>query len=351
MRMDASRVAGERRRERLRGLFRLGGGAASLAGAAVLVLWGSVTPASSQQRPVAPDRAGTGSSAEVWPDQAAPDEEVAREGRGVLPFTQDQIAKLARLLERTKEATARGSGRAVTGRLRRVHIDADSIPVIEVRRGYTTVVGFSDLTGAPWPIEDVLVERRFLPGQDGGPAGHLLYLAPSEPFLTGNLTVKLAGMPDPVVAVLRGGGEVVDFRLDLRLALAGPNVDPAALAKPEAFRAGDDALIGVLTGAVPAGSRRLEVVGGSAGDRAWRSGEDVFLVTRAHVLSPGPWAAERGAAGRWAYRLPETPFVLVSESGREKRLALVEAGGSVDVQGSVPAAGRPEARSGPGGDR
>ena len=287
---------------------------------------------------------------EVWRDRAAPDEDVAREGRGVLPFTPDQIEKLGRLLEQTKAATARGSGREVKGRLRRVHIDADSIPVIEVRRGYTTVIGFSDLTGAPWPIEDVLVERRFLPGQEAAPAGHLLYLAPSEPFLKGNLTVKLAGMPDPVVAVLRGGGELVDFRLDLRLALAGPNVDPAALAKPEAFRAGDDALVGVLTGAVPPGARRLEVVGGGAGDRAWRSGEDVLLVTRAHVLSPGPWAAERGAAGRWAYRLPETPFVLVSESGREKRIALVEPDGVVGVDGEVLPAGGAARPSRPGGD-
>ena len=324
--------------------------AAVLAVCAVLALVWFMPAAGSQdlRKPVEP--VGTGSSAEVWPGQAAPDEEVAREGRGVLPFTQDQIEKLARLLEQTKEATARGAGRAVKGRLRRVHIDGDSIPVIEVRRGYTTVVGFSDLTGAPWPIEDVLVERRFLPSQDAGPSGHLLYLAPSEPFLTGNLTVKLEGMPDPVVAVLRGGGEVVDFRLDLRLALAGPNVDPVALAKPEAFKAGDDALVGVLTGVLPAGARRLDVLGGGTGDRAWRSGDDVLLVTRAHVLSPGPWAAERGAAGRWAYRLPETPFVLVSESGREKRLGLVEPEGALDVQGEVSREGRRRLRSGSGGD-
>ena len=261
---------------------------------------------------------------EVWRGQAAPDEDVAREGRAVLPFTREQIEKLARLLEATREATSRGSGRPVRGALRRLHIDADRIPEIRVRRGYTTVVGFSDLTGAPWPIEEVLVDRRFLPGEQSRPAGHLLYLAPSEPFLMGNLTVKLRGMPDPVVAMLSGGGETADFRVDLRLALAGPNVDPAALAKPEAFRAGDAALSGVLTGYVPAGAKRLKVVGGAAGDRAWRLGGDVLLVTRAHVLSPGPWAAERGSAGRWVYRLPESPFVLVSEAGREKRLGLVE---------------------------
>ena len=286
---------------------------------AAAACWLSADAARSQQ-------SGAGDRREVWPEHAAPDEDVGREGRGVMPFTAEQIEKLARLLERTREATAKGTGRPVKGRLRRIHIDADAIPAIRVRRGYTTVVGFSDLTGAPWPIEEALVERRFLPGDDAGPAGHLLYLAPRQPFMTGNLTVKLRGLADPVVAMLKGGGETADFRVDLRLAVAGPNVDPAALAKPEAFRAGDGALVAVLTGAVPPGARRLRVAGGVPGDRAWRLGGDILLITRADVLSPGPWAAERGSAGRWAYRLPETPFALVSESGRGKRLGFVEPG-------------------------
>ena len=259
---------------------------------------------------------------EMWKRHAAPDEEVGKGARVVLPFTREQIRGLARLLEQTKRATAEGAGRAVKGRLRRVRIDADSIPGVRVRRGYTTVVGFTDLTGAPWPIEEVLVDRRFLAGEETEPNGHLLYLSPREPFLEGNLVVKLAGLADPVVAMLGGGGESADFRVDLRLGIAGPNVDASALAKPEAFRAGDEILAGVLSGAVPAEARRVEVAGGGPGDRAWVLGDDVLLVTRAHVLSPGPWAAERGAAGRWAYRLPDTPIVLVSDGGREKRLVL-----------------------------
>ena len=48
----------------------------------------------------------------------------------------------------------------------------------------------------------------------------------------------------------------------------------------------------------------------------------MLLLTRAHLLSPGPLAAERGPGGRWAYRLARTPLVLVSDGGREKRLSL-----------------------------
>ena len=80
-------------------------------------------------------------------------------------------------------------------------------------------------------------------------------------------------------------------------------------------------LLGLLGGIVPPGAERLALDGGGAGDRAWRRGGDLLLLTRAHLLSPGPLAAERGPGGRWAYRLPDTPLVLVSAEGRERRLS------------------------------
>ena len=81
-------------------------------------------------------------------------------------------------------------------------------------------------------------------------------------------------------------------------------------------------LLGLLGGVVPADAERLAVEGGASGDRAWRRGGEVLLLTRAHLLSPGPLAAERGPGGRWAYRLADTPLALVSDGGREKRIAL-----------------------------
>ena len=82
-------------------------------------------------------------------------------------------------------------------------------------------------------------------------------------------------------------------------------------------------------GVAPAGAVRVEIEGGETGDRAWRHGEDLLLVSRHVVLSPGPWAAERGSGGRWAYRLPATPQVWVSLDGRERRLAIRDEGAQV----------------------
>ena len=272
---------------------------------------------------------------DAWAGHALSDEDAARQGRAALPFTQDQIETLGRLLRETQEATARGAGAPPKGRVRRVRLDTagNAVPEIAVRRGYVTAVAFTDMTGAPWPIEEALVDRRFLPpdtegdtGEDATGTSHLLYLTPSAAFLGGNAVVKLAGLAEPVAMSLRGTGADADFRVEIRLGLPGPNADPGALAQPTGFHAGDAVLLGLLGGEVPADAERLAVEGGDAGDRAWRRAGGLLLLTRAHLLSPGPLAAERGPGGRWAYRLPDTPLALVSAGGRERRLAFAGAG-------------------------
>ena len=249
----------------------------------------------------------------------------------MLPFTQEQIETLGRLLRQTQRASARGAGAPPQGRIRRIRLDAPGdgrIPVIALRRGYTTVLSFTGMTGAPWPIAETVLDSRFLPpGQEAAPeaanpgAGHLLYLAPRQAYLDGNAVVALAGLAEPLVVALRGTGGAADFRVDIRLAMPGPNADPTLLAQPDGFHAGDPVLLGLLGGAVPPDAERLAIEGGGHEGRAWRQGGDLLLVTRAYLLSPGPWAAERGPGGRWAYRLPDTPQVLVSARGREIRLS------------------------------
>ena len=103
-----------------------------------------------------------------------------------------------------------------------------------------------------------MLDSRFLPpGQEAAPeaanpgAGHLLYLAPQQAYLDGNAVVTLAGLAEPLVVALRGTGGAADFRVDIRLAMPGPNADPTLLAQPEGFHVGDPVLLGLLGGAVP----------------------------------------------------------------------------------------------------
>ena len=150
-------------------------------------------------------------------------------------------------------------------------------------------------------------------------ASHLLYLVPQARSLHGNAVVKLHGLAEPLVASLRGGGAAADFRVEVRLGLPGPNAAPG-VASGAGFHAGDPVLLDLLGGVAPPGAERLAVDGGGRDDRAWLHDGDLLLTTRADLLSPGPWAAERGASGRWAYRLPDTPYALVTRGGHERRL-------------------------------
>ena len=205
----------------------------TLAGSLML----AVLPATLMAQDASPDV-----GREVWPEYAAPDEAVAREGRAAMPFTASQIEALGRLLRETQGAIAQGADVPPEGRMRRVRLGSPGdgkIPMIAVRKGYVTAVSFTDATGAPWPIEEVLVDVRFLPeavlpqavpheaaGGDGGGSGrvasHLLYLAPQARSLHGNAVVKLHGLAEPLVASIRGGGAAADFRVEVRLGLPGP---------------------------------------------------------------------------------------------------------------------------------
>ena len=269
---------------------------------------------------------------DVWPDLALDDEEAAALGREALPFTQEQIELLGLLLRQTRAATARGAGEPPEPRQRRLSIDPaalDAPPLLQLARGWASAVSFVDSTGEPWPIEEVHVDRQFVPAGSGERAEggrHLLYLAPSRANSEGNALVKLAGLVEPValhLAVAPSGP--ADVRVDIRIARPGPNADAAALVQRPAWKAGDPVLLDLLAGVAPDGASRRPVEGGHGDDRAWSTaGGDLLLLTRALVLAPGAWAAERDGAGRWAWRLPATPYALVSHDGRELRLAFGE---------------------------
>ena len=274
---------------------------------------------------------GAAFAGDPWDDHALTDDEAARMARDTLPFTPEQIIALGRIFQETQAAAGEAPGARPDARHRRIRIEpgtADGAIEVLLAHGYTTALSILDMTGEPWPIEEVLVDGRFVPqGMEdrAGTASHILYLSPQERHLHGNAIIKLAGLAEPLALALVAGSGTVDFHVDLRIAGSGPNADPSPLVAPRTFHAGDEVLLDLLAGITPPGAARLLLTGGGASDRAWTDDGDILLLTRALVLSPGPWAAERSADGRWAWRLPDTPFALVSRDGRELRFAFREA--------------------------
>ena len=303
-----------------------------MAGVLALALTGAAALAAGEG--IVPVRPGEGVRApgeDVWPEYALPDKEAGQRARSALPLTQQQLREVGALLQQVQKAIAEGRGPEPAGRVRKVVIEpgaGEAVPVIEVRHRLATVIDFRDATGSTWPIEHVLVDKAFTGGQGTAPGrGNLVYLVPQKRFLQGNMVVKLKDLAEPVMLVLRDlGAGASDFGVEVRITRPGPNVDAGALVRPGHFHAGDRMLAGLLAGEIPKGAVRVDVEGGGSGDRGWRLGEDLLLVTRRIVLSPGPWAAERGSGGRVAYRLPSTPRVLVTVDGREHSLTVRDRG-------------------------
>lgn len=273
---------------------------------------------------------GAAVAGDPWEGHALSDDEAARMGREALPFTPEQIIALGRIFRETRAAASEGPGARPEVRRQRIRIEpgrAEGALEVLLAHGYTTALSILDMTGEPWPIEEVLVDGRFVPlamADEARAASHILYLSPHERHLHGNAIVKLSNLAEPLALALVAGSGTVDFHVDLRIAASGPNADPSHLVEPRTFHAGDEVLLDLLSGIAPEGAARLRLTGGGAADRAWADGGDILLLTRALVLSPGPWAAERSADGRWAWRLPATPFALVSRDGREARFAFRE---------------------------
>ena len=273
---------------------------------------------------------GAATASDPWDDHALTDDEAARLGREALPFTPEQIIALGRIFRETRAAASEGPGARPETRHQRIRLEpgaAQGAVEVLLAHGYTTAVSILDATGEPWPIEEVLVDSRFIPEGLEDPertASHILYLSPHARHLHGNAIVKLSNLAEPLTLALSAGSGTVDFHVDLRIAGSGPNADPSHLLQPRTFHAGDEVLLDLLAGITPDGGTRLRLAGAAASDRAWTDDGDILLLTRALVLSPGPWAAERSADGRWAWRLPATPFALVSREGREERFAFRE---------------------------
>lgn len=280
-----------------------------------------------QGAPRAQDEAAPESLAEdpverLWEEFTLPDSEVGRAVRQGLPLTPEQIGKILALLSQYRETVARESrpvpeivSREITLSLRA----GESAPAVSTQMGYPTSVVFIDATGEPWPVESLVVEEAFGPSEES-PGGHVVYVTPAQRFLHGSALVQLHSLSMPVVLELRPGKGRVDGRLVVRVSRAGPNADPIAVERAEAFGPGDPVISAFLHGHAPPQAQRIEVRGGNGRDRAWWLEDAIYLRTAKTLLAPQAQAWERGANGDIVYRIADTPYALVSADGARVRL-------------------------------
>ncbi len=236
--------------------------------------------------------------------------------REKLPMTPNQIVRLKRRLHETQRAAAATPGTppkpVATSQL--VNLAPGSTPpVIRLTQGFVSSIVFLDSSGATWPIANYDLGNPSAFNIVWDQKSATLMVQATKHYTYGNLAVRLKGLPTPVMITLVPGGTVVDYRVDLRVQGYGPNAK--ALPTTDGLPAvAESALMSVLEGVPPNGSRELRIEGGGA--QVWLRGDKMFVRTRYTLLSPGYMTTMQSADGMHVYKLQSTPNLLMSQHGK-----------------------------------
>jgi intracellular multiplication protein IcmK len=190
-------------------------------------------------------------------------------------------------------------------------------PAVRIAQGYVSSMVFVDSTGTPWPIASFDIGNPKAVNIQWDGKSNIILLQAVSPYMTGDIVIRLVGLPTPITLELVAGQRVVDYRVDLHVSGIGPNTKdlPVGTGVPNGA---NQLLLGILDGIAPAGSKLLTVRGGDA--QAWMLGQTIYLRTRMTVLSPGWTGKMVSPDGMMAYELPRTSSVLVSRYGEPVEL-------------------------------
>ncbi|HRJ12009.1 MAG TPA: DotH/IcmK family type IV secretion protein [Alphaproteobacteria bacterium] len=242
---------------------------------------------------------------------------------GTFPLTPEQIKEVMRRMSEAQEA-----GRAPPAPDPRATVKVENIPLdpgvtppmIQVAQGYVTTVNLLDITGQPWPIQDVVIGGNFT--VTGPNDAHVLRIIPQTRYGRGNLSVRLVGLPTPVTFRVEAGGDEVYYRYDARVPQSGPGAKTPLISQGFTGQAGSTVLMGVLEGVAPAGAKKMEITGADGRTRAWKIDGQIYLRTPLTLLSPGWDASVRSADGTNVYMMTDAPILMLSDNGQMIRAKL-----------------------------
>lgn len=188
-------------------------------------------------------------------------------------------------------------------------------PNIRLAFGYMTAITFVDSSGAPWPItSDALGNpAQFAPIVPKGGKSNILLMRPNVPGASTNIAIMLKGLDTPVVFPVTSTLQHADYRVTVRIDRMGPDaVPPTFLPGPDEQTA-SKSLMAALEGVAPSASHMLTISGVNH-VQAWRSGNTMYVRSRATLVSPS-WSGQASGDGYNAYQMSYAPALLFSSDG------------------------------------
>lgn len=246
---------------------------------------------------------------------------------GMMPMTPDQIKALLDKYKVTRQASEERIGGMPKPEIKVQTVSLDpgtEPPVIKLSPGHVTSVTMLDMTGQPWPIQNVSWGGNFevISPEEGG---HLIRVSPLAAHEVGNMSVQLVNLKTPVTFTLETQLDVVQYRFDARIPEMGPLATAPIIDPGVTTTAGSDkALVQVLDGTPPAGTIKMRVEGVDPRTSVFKIGESTYLRTPLTLLSPGWSASVRSADGMTVYAVNNSPVFLLSDRGKMVRAMVQE---------------------------
>lgn len=240
---------------------------------------------------------------------------------GLFPMRPGEIRKLLEYYDKTQEAVEKPVYPYPTPELvvQPVSLDPGTTPpVIKVAIGHVTTLALVDVTGAPWPIQDMTWAGSFeivQPEEEG----NIVRITPMAEFAHGNISMRLMELKSPVVFTVQTHRDVVHYRFDARLPEFGPGAEIPLIEGGISIVAGSPVINAILDGVPPESAEKLKVAGVDGRTTAYTYNENIYVRTPLTLLSPGWSGSVSSADGMSVYKLGQTPVLLLSDDGKMVR--------------------------------
>ncbi|ODP35057.1 hypothetical protein A9762_11890 [Pandoraea sp. ISTKB] len=200
-------------------------------------------------------------------------------------------------------------------------------------QGMLSTIIFADTHGNAWNVKSVSLDCNLFDdgrscggGTGGGTSGaaeatNIVTLQAKDPFASGNVVIRLEGLPTPVIFVLKTGiGNAIDMATDLRVEGRNPSAPPQLIAM-QSLPAFDNSMGDFLSGIPPKGSIAVKIAGGAA--EGWTLNGALYVRTRLPILSPAFTDRVGSAEGVAVYKYPHfVPSLLASVNGTPTSLLI-----------------------------
>ena len=210
----------------------------------------------------------------------------------------------------------------------KIHVQTVSLdpgeepPIIKLMPGLVTTVTILDITGEPWPIQDISFAGAFevTPPEAGG---HVIRIVPRTAHGIGNISIRLIDLITPITFSLRNDLGEMYYRFDARIPKYGP-MAKAPLIEHGGLSAvaGNETLMQVLDGVPPEEAESMVVTGADDRTRAWKIDDRIYVRTPLTLLSPTWDTSVRSADGTSVYTLASASILLLSDNGKMVRAGL-----------------------------